>query len=176
MSPMNKGGFVIGVHISLVVLDTHTSQPCRASPSLDGKALDSVLCSAESGGIVFLRNKRLQHHGALADIAPSPCWSALWILQAQRGPELASLSLPYPSFPKCVGAEGTFIQHHVSWRVRCSCPCEIKGPRGGLASVDSLRNLGLKNWYPVSNRSIQDEQIIEKVNHRRERNPPGLRW
>ena len=124
----------------------------------------------------FLRNKRLQHHGALADIAPSPCWSALWILQAQRGPELASLSLPYPSFPKCVGAEGTFIQHHVSWRVRCSCPCEIKGPRGGLASVDSLRNLGLKNWYPVSNRSIQDEQIIEKVNHRRERNPPGLRW
>lgn len=61
-------------------------------------------------------------------------------------------------------------------RIRSSGPCEIKGPRGGLASVGSLRNLGPKNWHPVSNRSIQDEQIIEKVNHRRERNPPGLKW
>lgn len=176
MSPMSKGDFVIGVRISLVVLDTHISQTCRTSPSLDGKALDSVLCSAESGGIVFLRNKRLQHHGAWQTLhyplPEVPC-EYCRLREVLSWPTYLCLTQVFPNVLEQRAPLSSTMFHGTQNQMLWSI--EIKGPHGGLASVGSLRNLGPKNWHLVSNRSIQDEQIIEKVNHRRERNPPDLK-
>lgn len=153
--------------------------PAASMSSQNDKAMASVLCSVESCGTVSFWNKRLQHHGASADTVPALSWSTLWITQAQRGPvERDQLIFVLPKVSQMCWTRGHLYpaQGFMGYRIGCSALCKIKGPHGGLASVGGWRNLGPIHWCPVSNKSTRGEQMIEKLHHGKERNPPCLKW